>query len=125
MEDEDTSERNVLDIMRMNTSGGLLTAENTTIAAMDVASLTVPGGTYLVEAGHLALGGPGDGMSAYQKGVIGQTFPDSLAANNINPIELLWPSLRLSFSQCRRISDVGWPRPKPSIGGRGIFQFGG
>lgn len=69
----------------MNTSGGLFTAENTTIAAMDVASLTIFGDTYLVEVGHLALGGPGNGTFSYQTGVIGQTFPDSLAANNFIP----------------------------------------
>ena len=52
---------------------------------MDVASLTVPGDTYLVDVGHLALGGPGNGTFSYQTGVICQTFPDSLAANNFIP----------------------------------------
>lgn len=84
-ENEDISERNVLDTIRMNTTAGLLTAQNTTIAALDVASLTIPGGTYIVEVGHLALGGPGDGTFVYQTGVIGQTFPGSLAANNLIP----------------------------------------
>ena len=84
-EDENTSERNVLDTIRMNTTAGLLTVQNTTIAAMDVASLTFPGGTYQAEVGHLALGGPGAGTYVYQKGVVGQTFPGSLAANNLIP----------------------------------------
>ena len=72
----------------MNTSGGLLTAESTTIAAMDVASLTIPGDTYLVEVGHLTLAGPGNGTFSYQTGVIGQTFTGSLAANNLIPLNL-------------------------------------
>ena len=64
----------------MNTPGGLPTAENTTSTAIDVASLTVPEEIDLVEVGHLALGGPGSGTFAYQKGVICQPF---LAAKNL------------------------------------------
>lgn len=77
-EDEDTSARNVLDTIRMNTTGGLLTAQDTTIAAMDIASLTIPGDTSLVEIGHLALGGPGSGTFTYQKGVIGHNLSGDL-----------------------------------------------
>ena len=52
----------------MNTSGGFLTAENTTIAAMDIASITIPnttpGDSFLDEVSHIALGGPGNGTFA-------------------------------------------------------------
>lgn len=118
-ENEHTSERNVLDTMRMNTSAGLLTAQNTTIAAMDVASLTIPGGTYQVEVGHLGLGGPGDGTFVYQTGVTGQTFPGSLAANNSipsNSFGLHYGSASLNavgsltwggYDQSRVLGDVG------------------
>lgn len=81
--DEDTSSRNVLDTMRMNTSGSLLIVENTTIAAMDEATLNIPGGNYMVEVGHLAHGGPGSGTFTYKTGIVGQTFPGSLAARNL------------------------------------------
>ena len=118
-EDEDASERNVLDTIRMNSSGGVLTAENTTIAAMDVATLTIPGATYLVEVGHLALGAPGHGTFAYQTGVVGQTFPASLAANNVipsNSFGLHYGSASLNvpgsltwggYDQSRVLGDVG------------------
>lgn len=122
-ETENLSERNVLDIIRMNTSAGLLTAENTTIAAMDDASITIPnttpGDTFMVEVGHLALGGPGNGTFAYQEGAIGQTFPGSLAANTLipsNSFGLHYGSASLNaigsltwggYDQSRVLGDVG------------------
>ncbi len=118
-ENEDISERNVLDTIRMNTSGGLLTAENVTIAAVDNASLTVLGHVYQVEVGHLALGAPGNGTFAYQTGVVGQSFPGSLAANNSipsNSFGLHYGSASLNaigsltwggYDQSRVLGDVG------------------
>lgn len=99
-ENENISGRAVLDTIQMNTSGGLLTARNTTIAAIDVDSLTIPRGAYTVEVGHLALGGPGNGAFPYQAGVIGQSFPGSLAANNVTPSDsfgLHYGSASLNF----------------------------
>ncbi len=107
----------------MNTSAGLLTAKNTTIAAMDDARITIPnttpGDTFMVEVGHLALGGPGNGTFAYQEGVVGQTFPGSLAANNLipsNSFGLHYGSASLNavgsltwggYDQSRVLGDVG------------------
>lgn len=49
--------RNILDTTSMNISGGILTADSTTVAAMDAASFQLPGGnTYMAEVGHLPLG---------------------------------------------------------------------
>lgn len=84
-EEEATNSRSVLDTMSMNTSGGLLTVENTTIAAMDEATLAIPGDNYMVEVGQLALGGPGNGTFTYQTGIVGHTFPGSLAARKLIP----------------------------------------
>ena len=105
--------------MRMNTSGGLLTVENTTIAAIDEATINIPGGNHLVEVGQLALGGPGSGTFTYQTGVVGQTFPGSLAARNLipsNSFGLHYGSAALSavgsltwggYDQSRVLGEVG------------------
>lgn len=87
------------------------------------ALLYILGAGHLVEVGHLALGGPGSCTFAHQAGVIGQTFLGSLAASNVTNL-FFWPPLWLRFPQRRRISDLGWSRPKLGIGGRGIFQPG-
>lgn len=103
----------------METSGSLLTARNTTVTTMDIASLTIHGDTYLVVVGHLAHGGPGNGTFSYRTDVIGQTFLGSLAANNLIPSNsfglhygsasrnavgfLMWSG----YDQSRVLGDVG------------------
>ena len=123
-DDDNISQRNVLDTMRMNTSSGLLSVQNITIAAMDSASLSIPGiagygASYLVEVGHLALGAPDNGTITFQSSVIGQTFPASLAAKGSipsNSFGLHYGSASLNavgsltwggYDQSRVLGDVG------------------
>lgn len=84
----------VLDVMSINTLGGVVTVGNSTLAAVDTSQIMLPDGTkYSTQVGSLSLGAPNSGLQPFGTDISnpvlgdinGQTFPGALAARNDTP----------------------------------------
>lgn len=80
------SANNVVDVMTLSgVQGEAMTVGNSTIAAVDSASITLPDGSeYSIQVGTLSLGAPGDGVQPFGN-VEGETFPGVSADPDSTP----------------------------------------